>query len=149
MEDFLIIAYPWIKAFHIIFVICWMAALFYLPRLFVYHSQTLPRSEMSNQFLLMERRLIKIIMTPAMILTFIFGIALVFTPGLINMHEGWFHLKLLLVLLLAGYHGLTVKWYKDFAQEKRNVKELYFRLANEVPAVIMIVIVIMVVVRPF
>ena len=149
MGHFILSAYPWIKAFHFIFVICWMAALFYLPRLFVYHTQTEPGSIFSDQYLLMERRLIKIIMNPAMILSFTLGLALLLTPGVVDWHQGWIHLKLFLVLLLAAYHGIAVKCYKDFSKGKRNIKEVYFRVANEIPIVIMAVIVILAVVRPF
>jgi putative membrane protein len=141
--------YLWIKAFHIISVISWMAALFYLPRLYVYHSQTVPGSAMSNQFLVMEDRLIRIIMNPAMILTYVFGILLFMTPGVVSMSEGWFHVKLFLVLLLSALHGLAIKWHKDFKLEKRNINHVYFRVANEIPVVIMIAIVVLVVVKPF
>jgi protoporphyrinogen IX oxidase len=141
--------YLWIKAFHIISVICWMAALFYLPRLFVYHSQTTVGSDMSSQFLIMEERLIRIIMNPAMILTYIFGILLLITPGIVNWHQGWIHVKLTMVLLLSGLHGLAIRWYKDFKNDSRNISHVYFRVANEIPVVIMVVIVIMVVVKPF
>jgi putative membrane protein len=141
--------YLWIKSFHIISVICWMAALFYLPRLFVYHAQTTPGSEMSEQFLIMEERLIKIIMNPAMILTYIFGILLILTPGVVSMSEGWLHVKLFFVLLISGLHGLTIKWHKSFKRNERKISHMHFRLANEIPVVIMVVIVIMVVVKPF
>lgn len=149
MSDILLNYYPWIKALHIIFVICWMAGLFYLPRLFVYHAQTEPRTPMSEQFLLMEERLIRIIINPAMIMSFVFGICLLMVPGLLDWHSGWLHLKLLLVLAMAGYTGVCIKWYKGFVMEKRNLSHKHFRLANELPVVIMVVIVIMVVVRPF
>lgn len=141
--------YLWIKAFHIIGVISWMAALLYLPRLFVYHTQTEPGSVLSDQFLTMEMRLIKIIMNPAMIITFIFGILLYLTPGVVSLKEGWFHVKLLMILILSGMHGMMIRWYKSFREGKRNYSHTYFRVANEIPAVIMIVIVVMVVVKPF
>lgn len=141
--------YLWIKAFHIISVICWMAALLYLPRLYVYHAQTAVGSEMSAQFLIMENRLIKVIMNPSMVLTYFFGILLLLTPGVVSMSEGWLHLKLALVLLLSALHGLDIKWYKDFKNDQRKVSHTYFRVANEIPAVIMVLIVILVVVKPF
>ncbi len=141
--------YLWIKSFHIISVISWMAAMFYLPRLFVYHSQSQPGSDMSNQLLVMEERLIRIIMNPAMIMTYLFGIILILTPGIVSWTEGWLHVKLLLVLLLSAIHGLNIKWYKGFKCEERNISHVYFRVANEIPVVIMVVIVIMVVVKPF
>lgn len=149
MGDFLLNNYLWIKAFHIISVISWMAGMFYLPRLFVYHSQSAPGSDMSNQFLVMERRLIKIIINPAMILTFVFGFMLLFTPGAIDFSNGWVHAKLLLVFVMAGFHGIGVRWYKAFLNEERNISHRVFRVANEIPVIIMVVIVILVVVRPF
>lgn len=149
MISFLSDYYLWIKSFHLIFVISWMAGLFYLPRLFVYHAQTSPRSEMSDQFLIMEQRLIKIIMNPAMILTFFFGGLLLLIPGIVNWNAGWLHVKLLLVFILAGLHGLFIKSYKGFAAERRDYSSRFFRFANEIPVLIMIIIIVMVIVRPF
>lgn len=147
--SFLTPYYLWLKSFHIIGVICWMAALLYLPRLYVYHAQTAVGSEMSEQFKIMENRLLKAIMNPSMIITYVFGILLFLTPGVVSMSEGWFHLKLALVLALTAMHGLDVKWYKAFKRDERNLSHVYFRVANEIPAVIMVVIVILVVVKPF
>lgn len=141
--------YLWIKSFHIIGVICWMAALLYLPRLYVYHAQTEAGSSLSNQFLVMESRLIKIIMNPAMLITYFFGILLYLTPGIVTKGEYWFHLKLLFVLILSGMHGMMIRWHKGFQKEERKLSHTYFRVANEIPAVIMVVIVVMVVVKPF
>lgn len=141
--------YLWIKSFHIISVISWMAAMFYLPRLFVYHAQSVPGSALSEQFLVMEERLIRIIMTPAMLSTFFFGILLLLVPGVASFSEGWLHVKLSLVLLLSAMHGLDIKWYKNFKRDERNISHVYFRVANEIPVVIMIAIVILVVVKPF
>src|SRR5260221_7350118 len=123
-----------------------MAGMFYLPRLFVYHAQTPPHSPMSNQFLIMERRLIKIIINPAMILTFFFGGLLALTPGIIDWHNGWVHAKIFLVFLLIGLHVFYIKCYKGFASEHREASHLFFRIANEIPVIIMIFIVIMVIV---
>lgn len=147
--EFLAPYYLIIKAFHIISVISWMAALFYLPRLFVYHSQSEIGSEISHQFLIMEERLIRIIMTPAMISSYVFGILLLVIPGLIDWSQGWIHLKLALVLLMSAIHGVSIKWYKDFKNDVRKLSHVYFRVANEIPAVIMMVIVILVVTKPF
>jgi putative membrane protein len=141
--------YPWTKALHIISLIAWMAALLYLPRLFVYHCDAVPGSEFSERLKVMERRLYKLIMTPAMIATFVFGIVLALTPGLVDWHRGWFHVKLLAVLLLAGFHGASGKWRRDFLQDRNRKSQRFFRIANEVPTVLMVVAVIMVVVQPF
>jgi putative membrane protein len=141
--------YPWTKALHIISLIAWMAALLYLPRLFVYHCEAAPGSEFSERLKVMERRLYKLIMTPAMIATFVFGIVLALTPGLVDWHRGWFHVKLLAVLLLAGFHGASGKWRRDFLQDRNRKSQRFFRIANEVPTVLMVVAVIMVVVQPF
>lgn len=147
--EFLAPYYLIIKAFHIISVISWMAALFYLPRLFVYHAQSEIGSEISRQFLVMEERLIRIIMTPAMLSSYFFGILLLLVPGLIDWTQGWIHLKLVLVLFMSGMHGVSIKWYKDFQKDIRKLKHTHFRVANEIPAVIMILIVILVVTKPF
>ena len=149
MLDFLTDYYLWIKALHIISFISWMAGLLYLPRIFVYHATTKPGSEASNYFITMEQRLLRIIMLPAMILTFIFGIALLLVPGLIDWTAGWLHLKLTLVLVLAAAHGAMVKFFKEFRSGDRIRSARFFRLANEIPTLIMIGIVILVVVKPF
>ena len=143
--------YEWIKAFHIIAVISWMAALLYLPRLFVYHAG--PEGlvqETSETFKVMERRLRKAIMTPAMIATWILGLLLALTPGTILPDiPVWFIVKFLAVLAMSGFHGWLVKCQKDFENDRNIRTSRQFRLANEVPTVLMIVIVIMVIVRPF
>ncbi|MBP6984967.1 MAG: protoporphyrinogen oxidase HemJ [Alphaproteobacteria bacterium] len=141
--------YAWIKSFHIISIICWMAAMFYLPRLYVYHSQTKPHTEASDLYTIMESKLIRIIMTPAMISSYIFGIMLLLIPGVVQWSAGWIHIKLAMVFVMTGLHGLFVSWHKKFIQEKRDLSHVYFRVANEIPVVIMVVIVIMVVVKPF
>lgn len=151
MGDFLLGAYPWIKTLHLISVISWMAGLLYLPRLFVYHAG--PRgasSETSETFKIMERRLLKAIMTPAMISTWVFGILLMLTPGIIFPGlPWWFVLKFLCVILMSGFHGWLSKCRKAFAQDQNTYTERQFRFANEIPTVLMIVIVVMVIVRPF
>ena len=141
--------YPWTKALHVISLIAWMAGLLYLPRLFVYHCDTVPGSRESERFKVMEWRLMKRIMNPAMIATWSFGILLVLTPGVINWSAGWWHVKLLCVLLMSGFHGMLSKSQRNFLHERNTKPQRFFRIANEVPTVLMIIIVIMVIVRPF
>ena len=145
----LITLYPWIKAFHIIAVIAWMAGLLYLPRLYVYHCEVKPGSAESERFKVMERRLLRQIMLPAMIAVWCLGLVLAFTPGVINWHAGWWHMKLTAVLLMSGYHGALSGWRRGFLEDRNTRSPRFYRIANEVPAVLMVVIVIMVIVRPF
>ena len=140
--------YPWTKALHIIALIAWMAGLLYLPRLFVYHCEAAPGTEGSETFKVMERRLYKLIMTPAMLATFTFGVILALTPGLVDWHAGWFYVKLVAVILLAGAHGAMGKWRRDFMEDRNRRPQRFFRVANEVPTVLMLVIVVMAVVQP-
>lgn len=142
--------FVWLKAFHVIAVIAWMAGLFYLPRLFVYHAQSGITEEMSDTFKIMERRLLKIIMNPAMILSWLSGLLLAqmlgqFSSGI----EFWFVVKLALVVILTGFHMHMAKCLKEFASDSNEKSEHYFRIVNEVPTVLMIGIVIMVIVQPF
>ena len=146
---FLLHLYPWTKAFHIISFIAWMAGMLYLPRLFVYHCAVAPGSEASELFKVMERRLYKLIMTPAMLATFAFGILLALTPGLVDWHAGWFYVKLVVVLGLGGVHGAMNKWRRGFLNDANAKPQRFYRIANEVPTVLMLVAVIMVVVQPF
>lgn len=139
--------FEWVLTAHIISVICWMAAMLYLPRLFVYHFDFDVGSKASDTFKVMERRLLKGIMTPAMISTWIFGLWLMYLTQAWN--TGWFVSKLFLVLLLSGFHGVCSKWVKDFAGDKRLRSTKFYRFMNEVPAVFMVLIVILVVVKPF
>lgn len=136
----------WVKAFHIISVISWMAALFYLPRLLVYHAEAGTSSPMNATFKIMERRLLKVIMTPAMIATWVFGLWLAIEQHLFM--AGWFHAKLFLVILMSGFHGVLSKWVREFAQDRNTKSERFFRIANEVPTVLMIIIVLLVVIQP-
>ena len=145
----LIRLYPWILSLHVISLIAWMAALFYLPRLYVYHCQVARGSMESERFKVMERRLLKQIMTPAMMSTWFFGVLLVLTPGIITWHQGWWYVKLASVILLTGFHGAMSKWRKDFLNDRNRRPERFYRIANEVPTILMVVIVIMVVVQPF
>jgi putative membrane protein len=145
----LITLYPWVKAFHVISLIAWMAATFYLPRLYVYHCQVAIGSAESERFKIMERRLHKQIMTPAMIATWVFGLILVFTPGVVLWSQGWWYVKLISILALTGFHGAQSKWRKDFLNDRNKRPEKFYRIANEVPTILMIIIVIMVIVKPF
>jgi protoporphyrinogen IX oxidase len=139
----------YIKAFHIIAIIAWMAGLLYLPRLFVYHAQSKTGSEQYETFKVMERKLLRYITTPAMLASWVLGLALAFSGVIDWSKDGWFHAKLFLVLLLSAYHGLLAKWTKDFALDRNTHSARFYRIANEVPTLLMILIVILVVVRPF
>ncbi|MDA5192381.1 protoporphyrinogen oxidase HemJ [Govanella unica] len=141
--------YPWIKALHIIAVISWMAGMLYLPRLYVYHADVPVGSPQSELFKIMERRLLRFIINPAMIVTFLFGGLLLAMPNLFNWSDGWLHAKLFAVLLLTGFHGALSRWRKDFAADKNRKSSSFYRKVNEIPTILMIFIVIMVVVRPF
>lgn len=149
MEILLLAAYPWLKALHVISMVTWMAATFYLPRLFVYHSNLPVGSMESERFKVMERRLFKQIMNPAMIATFTFGILLVLTPGVIDWSAGWWHVKLFSVLLLGALHGAMSRWRRDFLDDRNMRSHRFYRIANEIPTVLLVVIVVMVIVRPF
>ena len=139
--------YDWLKAFHVIAVIAWMAGMLYLPRLFVYHCEAQRGSIQSETFKIMERRLLKAIINPAMIVTWILGLFLAWQGGWLA--AGWLHTKLALVLAMSGVHGLLSKTVKVFAQD-RNVRPAgFYRMLNEVPTLLMIGIVILAVVKPF
>lgn len=139
----------YVKAFHIIAVIAWMAGILYLPRLFVYHTASKAGSEQSETFKIMERRLLRAIITPAMLAAWIFGLILAFSPLIDWSRDGWFHVKLVLVVILSGFTGVLARWTKDFAADRNTHSERFYRIANEVPTFLMIVIVILAVVRPF
>ncbi|MBT3592785.1 MAG: protoporphyrinogen oxidase HemJ [Hellea sp.] len=142
--------YEWLKAIHISFVIFWMAGLLYLPRLYVYHSNSIKGGELDLKMIEAERNLIKIIITPAMVITLISGILLLINYNLeILQSSFWLPLKLLLLLLLFGYNGYLTKQRKLFALGERPKSEKFFRLINEIPALMTIFIVILVVVKPF
>ena len=143
------VGYAVVKTLHIVFMVAWFAGLFYLPRLFVYHADSAKGSRQSETFKVMERRLLRIITTPAMIASWILGLILAFS-GLIDWSaDGWFHAKLALVILLSAVHGMLAKWTKDFAQDRNAHGARFYRMVNEVPTLLMIGIVILVVVRPF
>jgi putative membrane protein len=147
--SFLSSIYFWVKAFHIISVIAWIAGLLYLPRLFVYHAGVAANSDTSQTFKVMERRLLRAIMTPAMIATYGFGILLAMTPGVVDWHERWFIAKLCLVAALTVIHVMLAAWRRDFAADRNRRSPRFYRIINEVPTVLMIIIVILVAVRPF
>ncbi|MFC3691440.1 protoporphyrinogen oxidase HemJ [Chenggangzhangella methanolivorans] len=139
--------YLWIKALHVVAVIAWMAAMLYLPRLFVYHSVTPVGSAQSETFKVMERRLLKAISNPAMAVTWLAGIVLIWQGGW--MSSGWLHGKLALVIAMSAVHGKLVKHVREFAEDRNTKSQRYFRILNEVPTVLMIGIVILVIVKPF
>ena len=139
--------YEWIKALHVIAVIAWMAGMLYLPRLFVYHCEADAGSKQSETFKVMERRLFKAIINPAMIVTWLAGIYLAWAGHWLS--AGWFHGKLFLVVALSGVHGLFSRWVKDFANDRNNHSGKFYRVINEVPTVLMIGIVVLVIVKPF
>lgn len=145
----MLLLYPWIKSFHIIAVISWMAALLYLPRLFVYHAEVPLESARSHLLKKMEYRLSHIIMTPAMILTLLSGGMLSGTPGLIDWHQGWIYVKLVCVVTMLGFHGCLTIWRRGFAADKNFYSQRFYRLVNEFPTLLMIIIVIMATVKPF
>jgi putative membrane protein len=136
-----------IKALHLVAVISWMAALLYLPRLLVYHAEAETGSKQSETFKIMERRLLRFIGTPAMLVAWATGLWLAYEAGVFR--EGWLHGKLLLVLGLSAVHGINAKWIKDFAADRNSRSSRFYRVANEVPMLLMIGIVILVIVKPF
>lgn len=149
MGDILVSIYPWAKSLHIISVISWMAGLLYLPRLFVYHSST-NSSDVSEQFKIMEYKLFRFIMNPAMMSSWLFGILLFLTPGIVGLIGSfWFLVKFALVLAMTGSHVWMGRRVRDFAADRNRLSSRTYRFVNEVPTVLMIIIVILVVVKPF
>ena len=149
MSAWLVSAYPWIKAFHMVAIVAWMAGLLYLPRLFVYHAEAPAGSETAQTFAVMERRLLRGIMNPALGLTIGLGVLLAVTPGLVDWRQGWIWAKLVLVAALAVFHHLLARWRRGFATGALPHSPRFFRRINEIPAVVLIAIVILVVVKPF
>ena len=139
--------YLWLKAFHVIAVIAWMAGMLYLPRLFVYHCAAEPGSTQSETFKVMERRLLRVIVNPAMVATWVLGLWLAWEGGFLK--AGWLHGKLLLVLILSAVHGLLSRCVREFAEDRNVRSQKFYRILNEVPAVLMVGIVILVIVKPF
>ena len=148
MADWLLDIYPWLLAFHVISVIAWMAGMFYLPRLYVYHAMTMPGSETAETFKVMEHKLLRIIVNPAMMASWIFALLMVWAnPGLFS--QGWFHGKLLLVILMTALHSVYAIWRRQFAADANTRSHRFYRIANEIPTLLMIGIVILAVVKPF
>ena len=147
MNETLLPFYLWIKAFHIMAVIAWMAGMLYLPRLFVYHCETEVGTPEYERFKVMERKLMRIIVNPSMVAVWVLGLTLADTIGAWN--QGWFHAKLLLVTGMSALHGMLSRWRRDFEQGKNTKSQRFYRIVNEVPAVLMALIVILVVVKPF
>lgn len=148
--DWLLTVYPWVKSLHVIAVISWMAGMLYLPRLFVYHVETDPNHiNLDETIVKWERLLLKRIINPAMIVTWICGLLMLFTPGVIDFTMIWIWIKLICVLVMSGFHGFLSKQMKLLATGKRPYTGRQYRLLNEVPTVLMIIIVIMVIARPF
>jgi putative membrane protein len=139
--------YNWLKAVHVIAIIAWMAGMLYLPRLFVYHCAASAGSELSETFKLMERRLLKVIINPSMILSWILGVWLGVAGSWFS--SGWLSLKLVLVLVLSALHGFYVRWVRDFARDQNRHSGKFYRIVNEVPTVLLVGIVILAVVKPF
>lgn len=139
--------YLWFKALHVVAVIAWMAGMLYLPRLFVYHCEAEPGSRQSETFKVMERRLLTVIINPAMITTWAVGLWLAYDGGWLR--SGWFHGKLVLVIALSGLHGFYTGWVHAFAADVNRNDQKFYRIINEVPTILMIGIVVLVIVKPF
>jgi putative membrane protein len=137
----------WVKALHIISVIAWMAGMLYLPRLFVYHAEAARGSEASETFKIMERRLLKAIVNPSMILVFLTGFILVYLTG--DWRDGWWQAKFILVLGLAGLHGYFARCVRSFAEDRNERPARFYRFLNEAPTILMIFVVVLAVVKPF
>lgn len=149
MLDFLINNYLLIKALHIISVISWMAGLFYLPRLFVYHTRVVTGSDQDLLFQLMEQKLLRIIMNPAMILSWFFGLLLFSIPSVASIDQTWVLIKLAAIIGMSVFHMMLSAWRKDFTKGLNKRSEKFYRLANEAPTLLMFVIVFMAVMKPF
>lgn len=146
MIDFILEHRAWFLAFHVISVICWMAGMFYLPRLFIYHCDLEVGSDASEMFKLMERRLLRLIINPAMMGTWIFGFCLAFAGEF--WATPWFLAKFSLVIIMSGFHGFLARWRRYFARDDNRHTQSFYRKMNEVPTILMIIIVLLVFVRP-
>ena len=139
--------YTLIKALHLISVIAWMAGLLYLPRLYVYHAEKAEEPILNTTFKTMERRLMLYIMNPAMIASFVFGIWMIaLVPEILE--DGWMQAKVFLLVAMTGYHGVLARWRRFFAKDENNLTPKFYRLINEVPTALMILIVILAIVKP-
>jgi putative membrane protein len=139
--------YLWLKALHVIAVIAWMAGMLYMPRLFVYHCDAEVGSKQSETFKVMEGRLLRVIINPAMIVTWVLGLWLAHESGFFK--AGWFHVKFVLVIAMSAIHGFNVRWVRAFAEDRNVHSQKFYRAMNEVPTLLMIAIVILVIVKPF
>jgi putative membrane protein len=139
--------YAWLKAAHIVAVIAWMAGMLYLPRLFVYHAVAKPGSELSETFKVMERRLLRIIINPAMVGTWVLGMWLAIEGGWFR--SGWFLSKFALVTVMSAVHGFFARWVREFADDANQHTDKFYRIINELPTILVILIVILAVVKPF
>ena len=149
MSEILLENYLWIKAIHLIAVMSWVAGLLYLPRLYVYHVKAAKGSELSETLKIMERRLLRFIMNPAMIVTWILGLTMIAVNTSVMTSGGWMHAKMLLVVLMSATHMAMAVWRKKFERDENTKSEKFYRVWNEVPTVLMIIIVILVIVKPF
>ncbi|MCB5944166.1 protoporphyrinogen oxidase HemJ [Acidocella sp. KAb 2-4] len=141
----LIPAFHWLLAFHVVSFTAWMAGMFYLPRLYVYHCQTVPGTAESERFKVMEVKLLRLIINPAMISTWLFGILLMLTPGAVNWHAAWWWSKFTCVILMSGFHAFLSRWRRDFLNDRNTRSERFYRIANEIPTVLFVIIVFSVV----
>jgi len=148
-NDFLTNNYLLIKALHVISMVAWMAAILYLPRLFVYHTEVKKNSETSEMLKIMEYRLQKFIMNPAMLFTILFGVFLLKTHGVVNWGEKWVYFKLLVVFILLVIHCLLARYRKDFLLGKNNHSAKFYKILNEAPTVLLIIIILLVYLKPF
>jgi putative membrane protein len=148
MSDFILAHYDAFRALHVIGVISWMAGLLYLPRLFVYHADAEKGSELSETFKIMERRLLRYIMNPAMIVVWVVGCSMIYA-NMALLQNGWMHAKLSCVIFMTVFHHALGLWRKDFLKDANKKTAKFFRQVNEVPTLLMIIIVVMVIVRPF
>lgn len=149
MHDFIATHYLWFKALHLMAVISWMAGIFYLPRLYVYHAEAEKGSELSETLKIMERKLLKVIMNPAMIATWVLGLLMLHVNPEIMTGQGWMHAKLTLVLCMSGFHGYLAYTRKVFLRDENKKTHKFYRKINEIPTILMIVIVALAVVKPF
>lgn len=149
MNEFIFDNYLWIKAFHLIAVISWMAGMLYLPRLFVYHADAERGSELSETLKIMERKLLRIIINPAMAVTWVLGLMMLFANKGLMSDGVWMHVKLTAVVLLSAFHGYLARQRKVFLRDENKKSSKFYRKINEIPTFLMILIVIMVIVRPF
>jgi len=147
MNEILSMLYLWLKAAHIIFIIFWMAGLFMMPRFFVYHQESAVGSEEDRKWIEREGKLRKIILNPSLVITWILGLLLAYNIGAFS--QGWFHAKLLAVLLLTGYHGWMITYVKKLARGERTMTDKALRLVNEIPGIAAAIIVILVIIKPF